>query len=77
MNLTDKQAYVLANLERIAQRPYKVRTPTRRMRFELDGCECTSQVTSLVVKKKIRHLPGGMLARLGIDEPAQALQLLA
>lgn len=67
MRLTGKQAHVLDNLERVERRPYKVATSYSRPRFDLDGWECTYQVTALVVRKKVRHLPGGSLVRL----PAQ------
>ena len=61
MRYTKKQAHILANLDRIAEIPEKYST---QKRFELDGKDCTQQVTSLRVQKKLYLLPDGAFARL-------------
>lgn len=64
MVLTGKQAHVLANLDRVVKRPYKIKTSYRKARFDLDGWECTTQVDALVVKRQVLRLQDGDLARL-------------
>ena len=69
MRLTPKQNHVLTNLERIAPIPRKLTVTDRRERFSLDGWDCTQQVTSLIVRKEVRKLPCGTLARLPEARP--------
>jgi hypothetical protein len=63
MALTGKQAHVLANLDRVVKRPYKVHTPSQRDRFDLDGWDCTPQISSLIVRKQVKRTHVGSLVR--------------
>ena len=56
--VSKRQSYVLENIERVIDRPYKLRVRNPRPRYSLDGLDCTFEVTGLVV---------GKLIALGVD----------
>ena len=63
--LSGKQQHVFEHLDRVASVPRKFASTSRSVdRFQLDGWDCTYQVTALRVKKIVRRLPGGRLERL-------------
>lgn len=63
MSITAKQAFVLDNLPSVRPTPYKVNVKWKRERFELNGEDCTPQITSLAVKGLIRRTADGIYYR--------------
>ena len=62
MFLTCKQTHILENLERVAAIPFKT-TAAKLPRYQLDGRECSKQITALVVKKLVTRTAQGGLSR--------------
>lgn len=63
MALTVLQAHVLGNIDRVAPISNGIRARSARRQFELDGRDCTPQVTSLCIKGLIRLAADGRYAR--------------
>ena len=55
------QQHVLANLERVKDRPYKVVVNSPHKRYELDGQDCSQEVTGLVVRGLVSVTNDGIL----------------
>lgn len=62
--LTSMQRHVLANLDRVVDFPYKLNKPQSLRRYQLDGKECSMQITGLVVRGCVREAAGGKLIKL-------------
>lgn len=62
--LPPKQLHVLTHLERVVEKlPIYERERVSR-RYELDGVECTLQITGLIVRKCVLARANGQLVRL-------------
>ena len=55
---TSMQKHVLANLERVVDKPYKLNVASPLRHYSLDGKECTAQITSLAVRGLVKMRDG-------------------
>ncbi len=62
MTLTDMQAYVLANIDRVTPGHSSIKARSAMKRFELDGWNCTLQVNLLCSKGLIKPTTDGWYA---------------